>query len=91
MFRCAYFVLCRYSDDTIRAVEMLDSEEKIDLDLIVSLIRHIVLNEEVSLSARLPLGPFPGNCVIQLLFGEIIDGNALKYLLTVKLPTLRLN
>ncbi|XP_075892371.1 ATP-dependent DNA/RNA helicase DHX36 [Nelusetta ayraudi] len=36
----------RYSDDTISAVEMLDGDEKIDLDLIVSLIRHIVLNEE---------------------------------------------
>lgn len=41
-------MFCRYSDDTIRTVEMLDSEEKIDLDLIVALIRHIVLNEDVS-------------------------------------------
>lgn len=47
-----FFMLCRYSDDTIRAVEMLDSEEKIDLDLIVSLIRHIVLNEDVSENHR---------------------------------------
>lgn len=36
----------RYSDDTINTLVMLDSDEKIDLDLIVSLIRHIVLNEE---------------------------------------------
>lgn len=43
-----YIMFCRYSDDTIRAVEMLDGDEKIDLDLIVSLIRHIVLNEDVS-------------------------------------------
>eukprot|EP00066_Takifugu_rubripes_P017361 XP_011606627.1 PREDICTED: ATP-dependent RNA helicase DHX36 [Takifugu rubripes] len=35
----------RYSDDTVQAVEMLDSDEKIDLQLIVSLIRHVVLNE----------------------------------------------
>uniref|UniRef100_H3CQH5 ATP-dependent DNA/RNA helicase DHX36 n=1 Tax=Tetraodon nigroviridis TaxID=99883 RepID=H3CQH5_TETNG len=35
----------RYSDDTIEAVEMLDSNEKIDLELIASLIRQIVLNE----------------------------------------------
>lgn len=45
-------MFCRYSDDTIRAVEMLDSDEKIDLDLIVSLIRHIVLNEDVSRRLR---------------------------------------
>lgn len=39
----------RYSDDTIEAVEMLDSDDKIDLELIASLIRQIVLNEGVSL------------------------------------------
>ncbi|KAF1394139.1 hypothetical protein PFLUV_G00023410 [Perca fluviatilis] len=36
----------RYSDNTIEALEMLDNDEKIDLELIVALIRHIVLNEE---------------------------------------------
>uniref|UniRef100_A0A3Q3J847 RNA helicase n=1 Tax=Monopterus albus TaxID=43700 RepID=A0A3Q3J847_MONAL len=36
----------RYSDSTIAALEMLDSDDKIDLELIVALIRHIVLNEE---------------------------------------------
>lgn len=38
----------RYSDHTIEALETLDSDEKIDLELIMALIRHIVLNEEVS-------------------------------------------
>lgn len=38
----------RYSDDTIETVEMLDSDDKIDLELIASLIRQIVLNEGVS-------------------------------------------
>ncbi|XP_023258211.1 ATP-dependent RNA helicase DHX36-like, partial [Seriola lalandi dorsalis] len=36
----------RYSDNTIAALEMLDNDEKIDLELILALIRHIVLNEE---------------------------------------------
>ena len=40
----------RYSDDVIEAVEMLDNDEKIDLELIVALIRHIVLKEEVRLT-----------------------------------------
>lgn len=40
----------RYSDNTIEALEMLDSDEKIDLELILALIRYIVLNEEVSVS-----------------------------------------
>uniref|UniRef100_A0A1A8QZ52 ATP-dependent DNA/RNA helicase DHX36 n=1 Tax=Nothobranchius rachovii TaxID=451742 RepID=A0A1A8QZ52_9TELE len=35
----------RYSDSTIEALEMLDGDEKIDLELILTLIRHIVLNE----------------------------------------------
>lgn len=35
----------RYSDKTIEAVEMLDADEKIDLELILALIRYIVLNE----------------------------------------------
>lgn len=43
----------RYSDDTIEAVETLDSDEKIDLELIASLIRQIVLNEGVSLMWRI--------------------------------------
>lgn len=38
----------RYSDSTIEAVEMLDNDEKIDLELILALIRYIVLNEGVS-------------------------------------------
>uniref|UniRef100_A0A667Z8V9 ATP-dependent DNA/RNA helicase DHX36 n=1 Tax=Myripristis murdjan TaxID=586833 RepID=A0A667Z8V9_9TELE len=36
----------RYSDNTIEVLEMLDNDEKIDLELIMALIRHIVLNEE---------------------------------------------
>lgn len=36
----------RYSDNTIKALEMLDNDDKIDLELILALIRHIVLNEE---------------------------------------------
>ncbi|KAM3875184.1 ATP-dependent DNA/RNA helicase DHX36 [Diretmus argenteus] len=36
----------RYSDNTIEVLEMLDNDDKIDLELIVALIRHIVLNEE---------------------------------------------
>lgn len=39
----------RYSEDTIEALETLDSDDKIDLELIVSLIRQIVLNVGVSL------------------------------------------
>ncbi|XP_076002054.1 ATP-dependent DNA/RNA helicase DHX36 [Genypterus blacodes] len=35
----------RYSDNTISALEMFD-DEKIDLELILALIRHIVLSEE---------------------------------------------
>ncbi|XP_061734517.1 ATP-dependent DNA/RNA helicase DHX36 [Nerophis ophidion] len=35
----------RYSHNTITALEMLDADDKIDLELIVALIRHIVLNE----------------------------------------------
>ena len=38
----------RYSDNTIETLELLDNDEKIDLELIVALIRHIVLKEEVS-------------------------------------------
>lgn len=38
----------RYSDSVIEALEILDGDEKIDLDLILALIRHIVLNEGVS-------------------------------------------
>uniref|UniRef100_A0AAX7U5T9 RNA helicase n=1 Tax=Astatotilapia calliptera TaxID=8154 RepID=A0AAX7U5T9_ASTCA len=36
----------RYSDTTIEALEILDRDEKIDLDLILALIRYIVLNGE---------------------------------------------
>lgn len=43
-------VFYRYSDTTIEALEILDRDEKIDLDLILALIRYIVLNEEVSLA-----------------------------------------
>uniref|UniRef100_A0A672GRL0 RNA helicase n=1 Tax=Salarias fasciatus TaxID=181472 RepID=A0A672GRL0_SALFA len=36
----------RYSDSTIQTLEMLDGDDKIDLELILALIRHIVLKEE---------------------------------------------
>ncbi|KAL2095688.1 hypothetical protein ACEWY4_007836 [Coilia grayii] len=36
----------KYSDSTIDAMEMMDDDDKIDLDLIVALIRHIVMNED---------------------------------------------
>uniref|UniRef100_A0AAQ5YWI0 RNA helicase n=1 Tax=Amphiprion ocellaris TaxID=80972 RepID=A0AAQ5YWI0_AMPOC len=36
----------RYSDNTIEALETLDGDDKIDLELILALIRYIVLNEE---------------------------------------------
>uniref|UniRef100_A0A8C5T3P8 ATP-dependent DNA/RNA helicase DHX36 n=1 Tax=Malurus cyaneus samueli TaxID=2593467 RepID=A0A8C5T3P8_9PASS len=35
----------RYSDNTISALEMMD-DDKVDLDLVAALIRHIVLKEE---------------------------------------------
>lgn len=38
----------RYADGVIEALEILDGDEKIDLNLILALIRHIVLNERVS-------------------------------------------
>uniref|UniRef100_A0AAX7VV32 ATP-dependent DNA/RNA helicase DHX36 n=1 Tax=Astatotilapia calliptera TaxID=8154 RepID=A0AAX7VV32_ASTCA len=38
--------MTRYSDTTIEALEILDRDEKIDLDLILALIRYIVLNGE---------------------------------------------
>lgn len=38
----------RYSDSTIDALEMMDDDDKINLELIVALIRHIVRNEDVS-------------------------------------------
>lgn len=47
-----YSYLCgmfyRYSDNTIQTLEMLDNDDKIDLELILALIRHIVLSEEVT-------------------------------------------
>uniref|UniRef100_A0A6Q2ZQI2 ATP-dependent DNA/RNA helicase DHX36 n=1 Tax=Esox lucius TaxID=8010 RepID=A0A6Q2ZQI2_ESOLU len=36
----------RYSDSTIEVLEMMDDDDKIDLELVVQLIRHIVLSEE---------------------------------------------
>lgn len=36
----------RYSDSTIDALEMMDDDDKINLELIVALIRHIVMNED---------------------------------------------
>ncbi|MFT7803156.1 ATP-dependent RNA helicase DHX36 [Arapaima gigas] len=36
----------RYSDSTIEVLEMMDDDDKIDLSLIVELIKHIVLHEE---------------------------------------------
>uniref|UniRef100_A0A8C7U9B2 RNA helicase n=1 Tax=Oncorhynchus mykiss TaxID=8022 RepID=A0A8C7U9B2_ONCMY len=36
----------KYSDRTIDVLEMMDDDDKIDLDLIVQLIRHIVLSQE---------------------------------------------
>nr|XP_023677862.1 ATP-dependent RNA helicase DHX36 [Paramormyrops kingsleyae] len=36
----------RYSDSTIDVLEMMDNDDKIDLALIVQLIRHIVLHED---------------------------------------------
>lgn len=38
----------RYSDSTIDALEMMDDDDKINLELIVALIRHIVMKEDVS-------------------------------------------
>ncbi|KAM9481624.1 ATP-dependent DNA/RNA helicase DHX36 [Clarias gariepinus] len=36
----------RFSDSTVDALEMMDEDDKINLELIVALIRHIVLNED---------------------------------------------
>lgn len=47
---CLYDLFYRYSDNTIAALEILDNDDKIDLDLIVALIRRIVLSEDVSLT-----------------------------------------
>ncbi|XP_077104241.1 ATP-dependent DNA/RNA helicase DHX36 isoform X1 [Siphateles boraxobius] len=38
----------RYSDSTIDTLAMIDDDEKINLELIVGLIRHIVMKEDVS-------------------------------------------
>uniref|UniRef100_A0A9J7Y9Z6 ATP-dependent DNA/RNA helicase DHX36 n=1 Tax=Cyprinus carpio carpio TaxID=630221 RepID=A0A9J7Y9Z6_CYPCA len=38
--------LLRYSDSTIDALEMMDDDDKINLELIVALIRHIVMKED---------------------------------------------
>ncbi|KAG7268427.1 hypothetical protein CRUP_008977 [Coryphaenoides rupestris] len=37
----------RYSPNTIEVLEMLDQDDRIDLELILALIRHIVLQEDV--------------------------------------------
>ncbi|XP_051580749.1 ATP-dependent DNA/RNA helicase DHX36-like isoform X1 [Myxocyprinus asiaticus] len=36
----------RYSDSTIDVLEMMNDDDKINLDLIVALIRHIVMNDD---------------------------------------------
>ncbi|KAK0141144.1 ATP-dependent RNA helicase DHX36 [Merluccius polli] len=36
----------KYSDNTIEVLEMLDNDDKIDVELILALIRHIVLQED---------------------------------------------
>ncbi|XP_053479622.1 LOW QUALITY PROTEIN: ATP-dependent DNA/RNA helicase DHX36 [Ictalurus furcatus] len=36
----------RFSDGTVDTLEMMDEDDKINLELIVALIRHIVLNED---------------------------------------------
>uniref|UniRef100_A0AAR2KI43 ATP-dependent DNA/RNA helicase DHX36 n=1 Tax=Pygocentrus nattereri TaxID=42514 RepID=A0AAR2KI43_PYGNA len=38
--------MLRYSDSTIDALEMMDEDDKINLELIAALIRHIVMNED---------------------------------------------
>ncbi len=38
----------RYSDSTINALEMMDDDDKINLEFIVALIRHLVMKEDVS-------------------------------------------
>lgn len=40
------FPCCKYSASTIDALEMMD-DDKVDLDLVAALIKHIVLEEEV--------------------------------------------
>lgn len=47
---CMHLMFYRYSDHTIEALEMFDNDDKIDLELILALIRHIVLKEEVRLA-----------------------------------------
>lgn len=44
--QCLCFPCCRYSASTVDALEMMD-DDKVDLDLIAALIKHIVLEEEV--------------------------------------------
>jgi len=45
---CLLSVIGRYSDSTIDTLQMMDDDEKINLELIVGLIRHIVMKEDVS-------------------------------------------
>uniref|UniRef100_A0A4W5P9X5 ATP-dependent DNA/RNA helicase DHX36 n=1 Tax=Hucho hucho TaxID=62062 RepID=A0A4W5P9X5_9TELE len=42
----AHTIRDKYSDRTIDVLEMMDDDDKIDLELIVQLIRHIVLSQE---------------------------------------------
>lgn len=47
---CLCPVFYRYSDNTIETLEVLDNDDKIDLELVMALIHHIVRYEEVSLN-----------------------------------------
>lgn len=47
VFHDFLFNFDRYSASTVDVLEMMD-DEKVDLNLIAALIRHIVLEEEVS-------------------------------------------
>lgn len=70
----------RYSDDTIEAVELLDNDEKIDLELIVALIRHIVHNEQVSLTVCLVSGQQSESGKIRVSWSRFLilrDGNGI--------------
>lgn len=59
----------RYSDSTIDTLEMMDDDEKINLELIVGLIRHIVMKEDVSVFPVCLAGFFVCVCVcIQVCF-----------------------
>lgn len=53
-FFLAFLMWNRYSDSTIETLEVLDSDDKIDLELILALICHIVRSEGVSSIFSLP-------------------------------------